>query len=940
MSELDLFYGPNAGYILELYDRFKQEPQSVDPASRTVFEEWAKRNGDAPSLFGTAKDSAPTTEIEVAKIVGAARLVRLVRELGHLAARLDPLGGEPPGDPGLDPATHGLTLEDLEHLPASVVAGPCAKGAANALEAWERLREVYCGYIGYEDDHIQIDRERQWLRDSVESRRFLQPMSPEEKRELLERLTEVETFEQYLQTTFVGKKRFSLEGADILVPMLDRVIEDAADQGTREVVMGMAHRGRLNVLAHILGKPYSTIIQGFLDPKVEANPSEAGTSALGYTGDVKYHLGFKRAYKDGREREMPITLAPNPSHLEFVNPVVTGRARAAQEQRNLPGRPIRDMKASLAVLIHGDGAFPGQGIVSETLNLSQLPGYRVGGTVHIILNNQIGFTTSPRDARSTLYASDLAKGYEIPIVHVNADDVEACMATARMAIAYREEFSKDFLIDLVGYRRHGHNETDEPAYTQPRMYEIIRSHATVRRIWADRLVAEGIVATSAPAKMATEVKSQLAAAKSEAQQMVGFPHLELPANDLVGVIPEETAVSLERLRVLNESLLSRPPGFTVDSKLERILERRRIALEDGGIDWGHAESLAFASILQDGTPIRFAGQDTERGTFGHRHLVLHDPKTGRTFTPLQSLPQAHASFAVYNSPLSENAVLGFEYGYSIHATEALVLWEAQFGDFANSAQVIIDQFIVAGNAKWNQTPSLVLLLPHGYEGMGPEHSSARLERFLQLCADDNVHVVNCTTSAQYFHVLRRQAAHLKSRPRPLIVMTPKSLLREPRSTSTGTDISEGRFEPVLDDRSARGRADRVTRVILCSGKVYVDLLKNEPPVTADRVAIVRVEELYPFPNDHLSRVLAGYPNTREVVWLQEEPMNMGAWTYIEPRLRDLIGKSAMLRYVGRSPAASTAAGSESMHVAEQAAIVAEALSAVPELQRSEMAHVR
>ncbi|HEY3268112.1 MAG TPA: 2-oxoglutarate dehydrogenase E1 component [Armatimonadota bacterium] len=952
MTDLSIFYGPNAGYALDLYDQYRQDPGSVDPETRALCQEWAAVNGDAPAIASPPSEGPPAagaaerppapplaeplsrSELEITKIVGTARLARMIREVGHLGAHFDALGTPPPGDPALELDYQGLEMRDLAMLPASIIGGPLAEGAPNALEAIGRLRLAYSGSIGYDYDHIHVPQERAWLREVIESRRFYEGMGPREKREILERLTQVETFERFLHQTFVGQKRFSIEGVDVLVPMLDIIIRDAAAAGTREVAMGMAHRGRLNVLAHILGKPYSVVLSEFQAAKQEEGASVAGRGTAGWSGDVKYHLGGRRSYTGLRHQEMPITLAPNPSHLEYVDPVVTGRARAAQERRNRRGAPYQDPAASLAVLIHGDAAFPGQGVVAETLNLSQLPGYCIGGTIHIITNNQIGFTTGPRDARSTLYASDLAKGFEIPIVHVNADDAEACVAVARMAHAYRERFGKDFLIDLVGYRRWGHNEGDEPAFTQPRMYEVIATHPTVREIFARDLERHGVVTRDEADAVVKSCLQRLTEARAAVE-----PQPSRPSASTNGVGDGErlvdTAVPRQLLIDLNEALLARPEGFTPNAKLERNLQRRRQGIQDdAGIDWAHAESLAFASILHDGTPIRLTGQDAERGTFSHRHLVLHDPMTGERFVPMQSLPEARASFDVYNSPLSECAVLGFEYGYSMHATGALVLWEAQFGDFINSAQVIVDQFLISGMTKWQQTPSLVLLLPHGYEGQGAEHSSARLERFLQLAANDNIRVVNCTTSAQYFHVLRKQAALLESAPRPLIVMSPKSLLRLPRAASSLQDLANGRFQPILHEAPPRDRAERITRLVLCSGKVYYDLSGSEGFPNAEGVAVARMEQLYPFPSEALRRVLTGYPSLREVVWMQEEPRNMGAWTFVSPRIREVMrdatGAGVGLRYVGRPESASPAEGSQRRHQSAQGKIITAALSAVPE----------
>ncbi len=935
--------GPNAGYIAELYDRYRQDPESVDAATRAFFADWTPPEESVPaqSALSTTAGALPS-RIDIPRVVAAARLARLIRELGHLAAHVDPLGCDPPGDPNLDLATHGLETADLAALPPGVVGGPLAEGAENALEAMGRLRRAYSGAVGYETDHIQIDEERRWIRDAIESGYFYQESDTDSKCDLLERLTEVDAFERYLHQTFPGDKRFSIEGTDMLVPMLDEIIHHAALSGTREVVMGMAHRGRLNVLAHVLGKPYEAILAEFEKAKND-DASVSGRSFDGWTGDVKYHLGARRRYKETGLEELRLTLVPNPSHLEYVNPVVEGHARAAQERRTLRGEPVRDDHASLPLLIHGDAAFPGQGVVAETLNLSSLPGYRTGGTIHIIVNNQIGFTTLPADARSTLYAGDLAKGFEIPIVHVNADDPEACLAVARMAHAYRERFHKDFLIDLVGYRRYGHNEGDEPAFTQPRMYEIIANHPRVRDIWAQELEREGVTTRDEAEAMVKTLQERLQQARNADKNGNGHSDEGEPRSGRSPIVA--TAVPAETLIRLNEALAERPPGFTTNARLERtVFQRRQAALQkEGAIDWGHAETLAFASILADCTPIRLTGQDAERGTFNHRHLVLHDVVTGERYVPLQNLHAARAAFAVYNSPLSESAPLGFEYGYSMHAPGVLVLWEAQFGDFANSAQVMIDQFLVSGNAKWRQIPSLALLLPHGYEGQGPDHSSARLERFLQLAANDNIRIVNCTTAAQYFHLLRRQAALLKIDPRPLIVMSPKFLLRHPRAGSSLSDLTEGTFQPVLPDVEADAHPERVTRLILCSGKVYVDLIEKEEFARAagrENLAVARVEELYPFPEIELRAVVAGYPNLQEIVWLQEEPCNMGAWLYMAPRLRELVGWTGELIYAGRPESASTAEGSKHAHAVEQERLLAEALRAIPAppLKRSEVSY--
>jgi 2-oxoglutarate dehydrogenase E1 component len=978
-DQWERFYGPNAGYVLELYERYQADPASVDAATRAFFEQAAPEglagDGDggngavavmapaarpAPTTNGAAKvqvappaavatrhgsdggaglaaappgvpvsGSAPfTASSDVAKIVGAARLARSIREFGHLAADIDPLGMPRPGDPMLDPATHGLTDEVLAALPASIVWRHAGPEAGTCLDAIGRLRAIYSGSIGYDLDHIQDYDERAWLHDKIETGAFRAQLDPEDRRALLQRLTEVEGFERFLHTTFQGQKRFSIEGCDTLVPMLDELVRLSAVEGTREVLIGMAHRGRLNVLAHVLGKPYGRIFAEFHhSPNRELVPSE-GSSGInyGWTGDVKYHLGARKTVRESELVPVTLTLAHNPSHLEFVNPVIVGFTRAAQDRRDLPGAPRQEIDCALAVAIHGDAAFPGEGVVAETLNMSHLPGYQVGGTIHIIVNNQIGFTTGAQDARSTIYASDLAKGFEIPIVHVNADDPEACLAAVRLAHAYRQRFHRDFLIDLVGYRRLGHNEGDEPSFTQPLMYARVGKHPTVRALYAMQLASLELVAPREAEQIAERVQERLKQALVEAEANT-LTDDAAPLRDASPLMDYRTAVPAEQVRAVNAALLARPAGFVAHERLERILARRGTGLEKaGGIDWGHAEALAFGSLLLDGIPIRLTGQDSERGTFVQRHGVLTDVNTGAKFAPLGALPGARASFALYNSPLSEAAVLGFEYGYSIHAPETLVLWEAQFGDFANAGQVLIDQFLVAARAKWRQEPGLVLLLPHGYEGQGPEHSSGRLERFLQLAAEDNLRIANPTTAAQYFHLLRAQAQALRDGRRPLVVMTPKSLLRHPRAGSSLADLTDGGWRPVLDDADATARLS-VGRLVLCSGKVGVDLATSERRNGTDWVAVARVEQLYPFPAEEIERVIDRYQNLREVVWLQEEPQNMGAWNFVMPHLTMLLAaRDLPLRYIGRPERASTAEGAHEAHEVEQARIIGEAFT--------------
>jgi 2-oxoglutarate dehydrogenase E1 component len=920
------FHGPNAGYVLELYERYRQNPNSVDLYTRAYFDRWTP---PVDGIDGAAAKvlAAPTLGID--KIIGVVSLAQAIRQHGHLNAKLDPLGSPSLGDPSLNPKTHGLTEEDLRQLPASLIGGPIAERAANALEAIQELYKIYSSTIGYDYGHIYAPEEREWLKHAAESGIFRPPNDPIDTQVILERLTQVEVFEQFLHRIFPGKFRFSIEGVDMMVPMLDELIGEAAETGIQNILIGMAHRGRLNVLAHILNKPYAQILAEFKDPvQVDSFRDD-----LGWTGDVKYHKGARRAIKDGEPVDLVVTVVPNPSHLEAVNPVVEGMARAANTTVNESGPPRIDYTVTLPILIHGDAAFPGQGVVAETLNLSRLPGYRTGGTIHIITNNQLGYTTSPEEGRSTLYASDLAKGFEIPVVHVNADDPGGCIEAARMAFAYayRAGFHKDFVIDLIGYRRHGHNESDEPTFTQPLMYRKIESHPTVRRIWADSLAEHRVVDKDLPEELVSkhmgELQNVLGSLEPEEaiEKQLEEEQPELPPKGAARKV--KTAVPIELLRELNDSLLRVPDGFAVHPKLDRVRQRRRKALENPDeptIDWATAEELAFASILEDGIAIRLTGQDVERGTFSHRHSVLHDVQTGETFTPLLSLSQAKAAFEAHNSPLSENAAVGFEYGYNVQEPERLVIWEAQYGDFINGAQVMIDEFVTSARAKWGQTPSLVLLLPHGYEGQGPDHCSGRLERFLESAAEINMRIANCTTSAQYFHLLRRQALLLKTDPLPLVVMTPKSLLRHPSVASPPRDLAESGWQPVIDDAQARPQRELVRRLILSSGKIYVDLATSKYRGESPGVAIVRIEQLYPFPIGELKSVLDSYFSLEEVVWVQEEPENMGAWTYAQPRLINIIDGRLPLHYLGRPSSSSPAEGSASWHAVNQAALIEQA----------------
>jgi 2-oxoglutarate dehydrogenase E1 component len=929
MNPWDQFSGANAGYVYELFERYQRDPASVDEATRRAFATWTPSDPSTPVVAASSSPSGAPADLQSG--IAAFNLAESIRRFGHLAARLDPLGfHDPIGDPSLAPQSHGLTTEALKRLPATIVSGPAAAGSANAFEAIAKLRDIYCSTTGHDYNHVFVPDERVWLRQAVESGHYRPPHDPINSDELLARITEVETFERFLHRTFPGKTRFSIEGLDMMVPILDEIIHDAAEGGVQHVMIAMAHRGRLNVLAHILQKPYSQILAEFKDP-ILANRLRVD---LGWMGDVKYHAGARiEAQPDGLPKQVIISMPPNPSHLEAVDPVLNGMARAAATSASQPGAPIVDKGKVLAILIHGDSAFPGQGIVAETLNLSRLDGYDVGGIIHLIANNQLGFTTDPEESFSTSYASGLARGFKIPITHVNADDPVACIEAARLAIAYRQRFKLDYLIDLVGYRKYGHNEGDEPAFTQPQIYQIVTAHPTVREKYVKTLIESGALTQEQADAMVKSRMDELERAYASVK----------PEQDFVPPVPEvppsgaarkaRTAVSLESLQAINAALMSVPEGFTIHRKLERGRDRRKAIFaspNERSIDWAAAEELALATILADGLPIRFTGEDVERGTFSHRHAVYHDAVSGEEYVPLQSLPQAKASFEIRNSPLSEYGCVGFELGYNLQEPGRLVMWEAQYGDFINGAQIILDEYLTSGRAKWGMAPSLVLLLPHGYEGQGPDHSSARLERFLNAAADTNMRIANCTTAAQYFHLLRRQALLLKTDPLPLVVMTPKSLLRHPFTASMPAELADGAFQPVLDDEVAATQASKVKRLALCSGKVAVDLFTSERRKDNPNVAVVRVEQLYPFPDDAIRAVIARYPKLREVCWVQEEPENMGAWEFARPLLESIVDGSHPLRYIGRSRNSSPSEGSSTWHAANQRAIVDQVFDAKTE----------
>jgi 2-oxoglutarate decarboxylase len=851
-------------------------------------------------------------------------LINSYRVRGHLIADIDPLHAMPVlYHPELDIQTYALTIWDLDR--EFITGGLAGTESATLRDILGILQRAYCGKVGIEYRHIQSKEEKVWIREQI--RRELvepEPIPVEIKKQLLWKLISAEQFERFLGTKYLGQKRFSLEGSETIIPLLDQLILGAAARGVEDITLGMAHRGRLNVLANVIGNFCERIFASFEGSVHPSFPADEG--------DVKYHQGAtgEREIADGKK--VKLTLSPNPSHLEAVDPVVEGMVRAKQDElRGRLGTPREEaIDRALPVLLHGDAAFAGQGVVMETLNLASLKGYRTGGTIHIIINNQIGFTTSPEAGRSTIYSTDVARMTQLPIFHINSDDPEAVYRALRISLDYRQEFNKDVVLDVVGFRKLGHNETDEPSYTQPLMYQRVKAHPGVRTIYSRRLIKEGVISeVELDALIAERIgryEEALARAKEVVAKQVRTSTVVV-IEDRDGSEVIETAVSAEVIKSIGEKIALVPRDFHVNPKMVGQLARRaKMGSGELPIDWAFAEAVAFGSLVIDGTRVRLSGQDSGRGTFSQRHAVLYDTQTGNSWAPLEELRSEsapEARFEVFDSSLSEEGVLGFEYGYSVISREALVLWEAQFGDFGNGAQTIIDQYIAASEDKWKQTSRLTMLLPHGYEGQGPEHSSARLERYLQLCAENNLQVVYPTTPAQYFHVLRRQVKPGKEQ--PLIVITPKSLLRLPAAASAIADLTSGGFRPVIDDKEI-GDGDTVKRVVLCSGKVYYDLIEARKKTEAGGVAVVRVEQFYPFPLAGLQEVLKRYPQAKQLVWAQEEPKNMGGWTFVESRLEKLVPVCERPIYVGRAASASPATGSYHIHQAEQAKLVAEALA--------------
>ena len=896
--------------IDEQYDLWTTDPARVTPDWAAFFEGFelgiarseSGVNGDQPQLQG---DTYLQTRVDA--------LVYAYRTLGHSEADLDPLAGAPRENPLLRLKELGFDEKDLDLQVSSRFFREHQTMTLRGMIS--ELRAIYCGTVGAEFVHIQNPKVRNWVRDRLENRDLSLKADATLHRDILRKLHEAETFENFLHTTYVGNKRFSLEGGETLILALDAILSDCARHGVSEIVMGMAHRGRLNVLANFLNKPLHVIFnefQGNFQPEL-----------VGGNGDVKYHLGYQVVRELPPGHQVLIRLAANPSHLEAVGPVVQGKARARQRVVG----DTTERKKVLPLLVHGDAAFIGQGVVAETFNMSQLPGYRTGGTIHIVVNNQIGFTTMPADARSTMYCTDIAKMIEAPVFHVNGDDALAVLEVAKLALDFRQEFGSDVVIDIYCYRRHGHNEGDEPSFTQPNLYEKIKTHPLPSAVFLERIAPLDTVSPGEASTIKAVAIAELDEALAVAKEQNAEPKGEFAGSTAIFQLPythepAQTAITQETLDKIVRALTTVPDGFRVLPKIRRILlERRQQIWKAGGpYNWSYAESLAIGSLLLEGTPVRLSGQDSRRGTFSQRHSVLYDEATRDRHIPLLNISPDQARFCVYNSPLSEYAVLGFDYGYSMDFPSMLCIWEAQFGDFANGAQIIIDQFIAASESKWRRPSSIVMLLPHGYEGQGPEHSSARLERFLQLCADDNMQVCNLTTPAQYFHALRRQV-HRGFR-KPLIIMTPKSLLNHEMAVSPAEEFTSSRFYGVLEDRGVKTPAS-VERVIFCSGKVYYDLIrhrKENPPKKP--CAIIRIEQLYPLNEEKIRKITAPFTKAKKFVWCQEEPENMGAWTFILPRLLNLF--PGYIHYAGRTASASTAAGSLQVHLAQQEALVRQA----------------
>ncbi len=903
--------GWNAQYIDAMYERWSARAESVEPQWQQFFAGFDLgtrqiTDADEPAAQTAGVDIAQTKQGHVDDLIYA------YRDTGHLAAALDPLGTERPAPDSLKLQSYELSEMDLAER-----FDPCdlpLKNPAKLRDIVELLEQTYCRHIGVEFMHIQDSDQRRWLAQRMETVRNRPPMNRDQKMRILGELGEADAFETFLQTRYTAKKRFGLDGSESLIPLLDELIEQGPANDVREFTIGMAHRGRLNVLVNVLHKTYDQIFTEFAEAWTE--------DFLRGGGDVKYHRGYSSDHVTGCGETIRLTLSPNPSHLEFVGPVVLGRARAKQRIRHDTKR-----EQCVPILIHGDASFPGQGVVAECLNMVDLDGYTVGGSIHVVINNQIGFTTNPQDAHSGTYCTDIAKMTEAPIFHVNGDDPEACVFVAKLALEYRQAFKNDVVIDLWCYREFGHNEGDEPTFTQPLLYARIKNQQPVLRSYAQQLIAQGVISEQSFDELCEKLKSQLDEAQTRsADKPVGstvaaFSSVWADLTEKYSTEPVETGAPRTQLQAVAHALGTVPNDFTPHRKLKKLLESRRQAVEkDLPLDWAMGELLAYGTLLLDGHAVRLTGQDVERGTFSHRHAVLFDQTTGQGHDGLNHIQPDQARFCIHNSPLSEAACVGFEYGYSLGDPQMLVIWEAQFGDFANGAQVIFDQFLASAETKWDRYSGLTLFLPHGYEGQGPEHSSARPERFLQLCANNNMQVANPTSPAQMFHLLRRQIK--RSFRKPLIVLTPKSLLRHPKVVSSVDEFVSGRFNLVLDDPAVNDPS-KINRLLLCSGKVYYDLVAHREKIGRDDVAVVRIEQLYPLPVRDLADILQRYANVHETVWVQEEPKNMGAYRFLKTTLWELLDLE--LPYVGRDENASPAVASMKMHMQEQDKIMINAV---------------
>ncbi|TGK87508.1 2-oxoglutarate dehydrogenase E1 component [Leptospira noumeaensis] len=913
-------YGDNVVLLEEYYKQFKEDPQSLTKDWIDFFGELERSsvssNGSNGNGFnGNGYVNYASTEHRKGSSLsdfGIINLLNAYRRQGHLAANLDPLGINKPNREFIDLKIGALKQSDLE---TEVDSGIANLGKAKLKDVIDWFEKTYCGSIGCEHYYLVNDEEREWLQNRMEPLANSEPISKKTALRLFEKLYQADSFENFLAKKFVGKKRFSLEGGETMIPMLDTLVEEAGGHKMDALVIGMAHRGRLNVLVNIIRKPAGLIFAEFEE---KLNPGQ-----LGYA-DVKYHLGYSNNVMTHYGKEVKLSLAFNPSHLEAVDPVIFGSVRARQEM-------AKDVDRSkfMPVAIHGDAAFAGQGVVAETLNMMNLDGYTVGGTFHIVINNQIGFTTLPSESRSTLYATDLAKGFQVPIFHVNGDDPEATYRVTKLALEYRQKFKKDVIIDLICYRRLGHNETDEPTFTQPQMYDIIKKHPKTIKIYEEKLLQRGDITQ----EEIQFIKDGIAQGLEDSFQQAKEKDTRITVDTLGGVWSRYTKEPLDsdvhtqllqqQLGGIVKAVTTLPEGYTANPKHIKVLDdRKKMGAGELPIDWGFAESLSFGSILENGFPIRLGGQDAQRGTFSHRHATLSDIANGKKLTLLNHISDKQAKIEIVNSSLSEYSCLGFEYGFSLADPNSLVIWEAQFGDFANNAQVIFDQFISSSEIKWQRMSGLVCLLPHGYEGQGPEHSSARLERFLQLCALDNIQVANLTTPAQYFHILRRQI--LQSFRKPLIIMTPKSLLRLKDAASSLEDITTGAFRKILPDPVAK--PEKVEKLLFCSGKVYYDLRKAIDAQKLENVAVVRIEQLYPFPENHIKQMITSYGKLKKFVWVQEEPKNQGAWFFVRDRIEALMPENKRLHYAGRSEFPSPACGHVVTHLKEQEDLVKDALS--------------